>query len=64
MRRQDLPNVFMPNGAIYIIDVNTFLQHEKLFTSKTIAYIMDSQSSIDVDTREDLHIVKKIIESS
>ncbi len=61
MRRQDLPDVFMPNGAIYIIDVKIFQKHEKLFTSKTVAFTMDDKSSVDVDTLEDLQMIKKII---
>ncbi len=62
MRRQDLPDVFMPNGAIYIIDVNAFNSENKLFTTETIAYVMDETSSIDVDTMDDLNRIKTIME--
>jgi CMP-N,N'-diacetyllegionaminic acid synthase len=61
MRRQDLPDVLMPNGAIYIIEVDAFLKEEKLFTSKTIAFTMNDESSVDVDTLEDLQMIEKII---
>lgn len=40
MRRQDLPEVYMPNGAIYIISTKEFLKNKKLFTDKTIFFEM------------------------
>ncbi len=61
MRRQDLPDVWMPNGAIYIINVNAFLKNESFFTAHTIAFRMSDESSIDIDTPEDLQMAKKII---
>jgi len=62
MRRQDLPPVYMPNGAIYIIDVNTFLKDRRLFTSHTIPFEMDERSSVDVDTLEDLQKIKQMLD--
>ena len=61
MRRQDLPPVYMPNGAIYIIDVKAFLKDKKLFTSHTIPFEMDERSSVDVDTIDDVEIAKKYL---
>lgn len=61
MRRQDLPSVFMPNGAIYIINVKEFLVNNRLFTEKTIPYKMDSYKSFDIDTIEDLQKCEKMI---
>ena len=52
--RQDLPSVFMPNGAIYIIRREEFLKTHRLFSDKTIPYIMSQEHSIDVDTIEDI----------
>lgn len=60
-RRQDLPKVYMPNGAIYIIEIDDFLRTNKLFSSKTIPYIMSYESSLDIDTLEDLEICNKFI---
>lgn len=57
MPRQELPEVYHPNGAIYIVKVNEFLKNNKLFTNKTIEFIMSHDKSIDVDSFED---VKKI----
>ena len=62
MRRQDLPSVFMPNGAIYIISKEVFDSVDSFFTNKTLYYLMPTEKSIDIDSKEDLinieHIVK------
>jgi CMP-N-acetylneuraminic acid synthetase len=62
MRRQDLPSVFMPNGAIYIISKEVFDSVDSFFTNKTLYYLMPIEKSIDIDSKEDLinieHIVK------
>ncbi len=60
MRRQDLPTVYMCNGAIYIIEVNSFTKNRSLFTDKTIRYEMDKIKSIDIDTQEDVDICSQI----
>ena len=61
MRRQDLPKVFMPNGAIYIVKISEFLENKKLFTSKTISYLMNEENSLDIDTQEDLDRCNNIL---
>lgn len=54
MPRQELPETYQPNGAIYIVEVKEFLKNNKLFTSRTIAYNMSSERSIDIDSLEDV----------
>ncbi len=63
LRRQDLPKVFMPNGAIYIVSIKEFQNSKKLFTNKTIPYIMNEQNSFDIDTIEDFENIKNYIHS-
>jgi CMP-N,N'-diacetyllegionaminic acid synthase len=41
--------LYVPNGAICIGRVETFLRSRKIYTKKTISYIMDKESSIDID---------------
>lgn len=52
--RQKLPEVYKPNGAIYIISVFEFLKNKSLFTDKTIHFRMSKEKSLDIDTLEDL----------
>jgi CMP-N-acetylneuraminic acid synthetase len=64
MRRQDLPNVYMSNGAIYIFSYHTFLREKTFLSDKTIMYPMSKVSSFDIDTKEDLEAVEKLLGSS
>lgn len=57
-RRQDLPKTYLSNGAIYIIRIDDFLKNNSLFTDKTISYVMDNISSMDIDNKDDLEKVK------
>ena len=61
MRRQDLPKAFMPNGAIYIINIDLFKKHDSLMTNRTSCYVMPVNRSIDIDTYEDLHMAADLI---
>lgn len=61
MRRQDLPKTYISNGAIYIVKVDEFMKNTSFFTDKTISYIMDEVTSMDIDSKEDLDKVKEYI---
>lgn len=61
MPRQALPNVYVSNGAIYIGTVWTFVRYGFLGTA-CVAYEMDEQSSIDIDTEADLALANTILE--
>ncbi len=56
MRRQDLPLVFMPNGAIYIIMIDTFKKEFSFLTNKTASYLMPNNRSLDIDNSDDLKL--------
>lgn len=59
--RQSLPKVLSPNGAIYIFSANEFLKKNKI-PEKNIGYFeMPYQRSIDIDNKDDLNKVRKII---
>lgn len=48
-RRQDCPSVFEYNGAIYIINIDSFLTKGFRGLKRIRKYIMDSRYSIDID---------------
>ena len=54
MRRQDLPKAFMSNGAIYIVEVDSFLKNNSFYSNKTVSYKMPEERSVDIDSKEDL----------
>ena len=64
MRRQDLPAVYMSNGAIYIIDVNIFNKNLSLITDRTVCYVMPANKSFDIDSESDLLSIEKLIKSN
>lgn len=53
-RRQDLPPVFMPNGALYIFYVSEFMREQKIPRSHIISYLMSEADSLDIDIPSDL----------
>lgn len=59
MPRQELPEVYQPNGAIYIVEIKEFLKNNKLFTNKTIEYRMSTEKSVDVDSFQDIIRIEK-----
>lgn len=61
MPRQKLPQTFMSNGAIYIVKVNIFLKNPSFLQDKTTYFIMDKQSSMDIDNPSDLKLADKIM---
>ncbi|WP_102273801.1 acylneuraminate cytidylyltransferase family protein [Cytobacillus massiliigabonensis] len=51
--RQDLPSVYMLNGAVYVAKTEWLLQTKTFVTEETTAFIMSKSRSYDIDTEED-----------
>jgi len=58
MRRQDLPKIYMSNGAIYIIKIDEFLKNNSFYTDKTVLFVMNDIKSLDIDRKEDFKKVE------
>jgi CMP-N-acetylneuraminic acid synthetase len=52
-RRQDLPPVYVLNGAVYAARASFLRQHKSFTAEGAVGYIMPSDRSIDIDTIED-----------
>jgi len=63
MRSQDLPDVYIPNGAIYISDVKTIVKNMTYFSKNTIPYYMKREESIDIDEYIDLKFAEFLIQN-
>jgi CMP-N-acetylneuraminic acid synthetase len=61
--RQALPKAYQPNGAIYIVEMNYFLSHENFYSDKTIEFLMSPESSIDIDTLNDIQKAERHVNS-
>ena len=57
--RQKLNKIYLPNGAIYIFKVSEFLRKGNFPIKNSISFLMTKKFSQDVDTFNDLKIVKK-----
>lgn len=64
LRRQDLPAFYIFNGALYINSSDMIVQKKKFVDENTIPYVMDKESSIDIDTMLDARLVELIIKES
>lgn len=60
-RRQDLESVYIRNGAIYAIRVDSFLKNQKLITANKIAYVMPESKWANIDTERDVLIAEVLI---
>ncbi|WP_252973516.1 acylneuraminate cytidylyltransferase family protein [Vibrio navarrensis] len=62
LRSQDLPDYYRINGAIYLTRVSRFYQENSLFLSSNIfAYVMDNESSVDIDHELDFLIAETVL---
>lgn len=53
--RQNFPETYIPNGAIYIFPMNSIKKNTKnLINSSFMPFIMSDKDSIDIDKKEDL----------
>lgn len=56
-RRQDLPKVYILNGAVYIAK-SKWLEKERTFVTKeTLGYFMPKERSLDIDTEIDFKFI-------
>lgn len=61
-RRQDLPPVFMSNGAIYICSTEKFKANSMLFQkNKTLLFKLSEEESIDIDRMEDIQKAELVL---
>lgn len=61
MRRQDLPETYRANGAIYIFTKEDFIKNNGFPSNNGYAYVMQELESIDIDSFKDVEDVKEIL---
>lgn len=60
-RRQDLPAVFIPNGAIYVFRVTEFKSRGGFPSNGSIPFMMNQKESLDIDTEDDIQRAEIIL---
>lgn len=63
-RRQDAPKVYEYNGAIYIMNAEKLKTTHMHKMQKRVKYIMDAQSSFDLDTMQDWEMAEMILKTN
>ena len=59
--RQSLPNVYIRNGAIYLISRDTLIQSHQLIGNKCLGYVMNDSDSTNIDTPIDLKVSELLL---
>jgi len=62
--RQSLPEVFALNGAFYLTHSDVLLAQKTFMPSKTAAYVMPEERSVNLDNQKDLLLLEMLIEKS
>lgn len=60
-RRQDLPAVYAPNGAVYVATREWIMAEDSFFGAETVAYVMPRERSVDIDCELDLAVAETLL---
>ena len=63
-RSQDFKKLFRPNGAIYLALTKNLFKKKNFYSKKMNAYIMTRENSIDIDTKLDYEVAKRVYEQN
>jgi CMP-N,N'-diacetyllegionaminic acid synthase len=61
VRRQDHSVSYVRNGAIYLTKVDYLIKNNAIISDKPLMFEMPKHKSINIDTEEDLIIIKKML---
>ena len=63
-RRQDCPEVYALNGALYLIKSESMLRNKSLFSDRVRIIEMPPSRSVDIDTIEDFEYVEYLMQKT
>lgn len=63
VRRQELPDAFALNGAIYLARRKLLLRDRSWYFERTFAYVMPPERSLDIDTPWDFELADLVLRS-
>jgi CMP-N-acetylneuraminic acid synthetase len=61
VRRQDHGAIYVRNGSIYITKVNYLLNNENIISDNPLLFEMSKGSSINIDTPDDLELIRWVL---
>ena len=60
-RRQDLPELFVRNGAVYVTWVEAFRSSHSLLSGRLAPFMMPRSRSINIDDEHDLQVARALL---
>lgn len=60
-RRQELPEIYRVNGAVYVLTSEALLKNKTFEPERITGYIMKSENSVDIDTLMDFYLCEYIL---
>jgi N-acylneuraminate cytidylyltransferase len=63
-RRQDLPEIFSLNGAMYFADAKWLRRSGSLVGAESLAYVMSKDHSVDLDTALDWEFAEFLLKKA
>lgn len=64
MRRQDLPEAWCLNGAVYAARTEWFLKNRSFVSPHTVIYPMPTERSLDIDTPADIDRLVDVVQKA
>lgn len=60
-RRQDLSAAYMPNGAVYVAEIDWLRKQSTYYVPEAVGYVMPPERSVDVDTMLDFRLAEAVL---
>lgn len=60
-RRQDLPETYVVNGAVYVAKASWFAKAKDFYSPDTVAWLMPRERSVDIDDTTGLALARALI---
>ena len=57
-RRQELPDLYVRNGAIYITSVTQMIENHRVFDDVPAMYVMPKDRSVNIDCMDDVEMLR------
>ena len=64
IQRQDLPPVYVLNGAVYVARTGWIIRERAFMGDGTIAWVMPRERSLDIDSERDLEYLEFLLSSN
>jgi len=60
-RRQDLPETYTRNGAIYAFKTILIFEQGNIYGDRCVAYVMHAEDSVNIDSEQDLWLAERLL---